>query len=175
MSKAFKSRKMVKFWSILLCVSILPVLSPAVADRLISFEASMAAAFIGLIMVIISIAMIVVYKNRKKLLASLFDKQSILDIWECSDSYDENKGLQIQAYFSVKGVFYAGRPYPLKSYECVITGTELIDDEGIALSVVYTVPSSRSGARRHKNVINIPVSEGKEESAKKIAGYYARA
>lgn len=107
-------------------------------------------------------------------LASLFDKQSILDVWKCSDRYNENKGRPVQAYFSVKGVFYAGEPYPLKSYECVITGAALIDDEGAALSVIYTVPSSRTCTRRHKNVINIPVPEGKEESAERIAEYYAR-
>ena len=167
-----RQKNAVKVWAVMICVSVLLILSPAAADRLISFEASMAAAFVGLVMVIVSITMVVVYTNRKKLVASLSDGGSILDVWECADRYGENKGLPILAYFSVKGVFYAGKPYPLKSYECTIVGAELIDDGGCALSIVYTVPNSRNGALRHAQTISIPVPEGKEESAMNIAGYY---
>jgi hypothetical protein len=162
----------VKLWSIILFVSAFLIFSPAFADRYITFGATMAAAFVGLVMLIVSIVMIRVYNNRKNLVLSLFDKHSLIDTWECVDRYNENKGLPIEAYFSVKGVFFAGNPYPLKSYECTIIGAELIEDKGTALSIIYTVPNSRNGSRRHKSVLNIPVPEGKEASAKNIADCY---
>ena len=161
-----------KLWWGFLAASILLILSPAAADWLISFEFSMAAAFVGIVMAITSMVMIRVYHNRKKLVASLFDNQSLLDVWECIDRYDENKGRPIQAYFSVMGIFYGGTPYPLSSYECTVNEVNLIDDMGPALSIVYSVPSPRNGALRHKHTVSIPVPDHKAEAARNLVGYY---
>ena len=161
-----------KLWWVFLAVSVLLILSPGAADWLISFEFSMAATFVGIVMAITSMVMIRVYHNRKKLVASLFDRQSLLDVWECSDRYDENRGRPIQAFFSVMGIFYAGTPYPLNSYECTVNEIQLIDDMGPALSVVYSVPSPRNGALRHKHTVSIPVPENKAEAARNLVGYY---
>lgn len=161
------------FWWIFLIISVLMILSPSIADKLISFEASMAAVFIGIVTFIVSIAMIRIYNNRKRLMMSLFNSSDLLDVWECPDRYNLNKGNPIQAYFSKNGVFFAGKPYTKNSYACIIQGAQIIDDEGAALSIIYTVPSSRMGSFRHKQTVSIPIPEGKEEAAGKLIYYYS--
>ncbi len=168
-----RQRNAIVFWRIFLMISWFAVLSPALADKLISFDASMAAAFLGIVCVVISLVMIRVFNTRIKLIIDLSDPDSLMDAWDVEDRYHENQGRVQQAYFSKCGVFYAGRPYPLKSYECTIVDARIMDDEGPCLSITYTTPNSRMGSARSKRKLNIPIPDGKSDSATKLANVYA--
>jgi len=174
--KSIKNQKSAtKFWWVFLVISAL-LISTVFLPEVIGFgETAFGLAFIGIVTAVISIVMIRVFKNRKGLLESLADKESLLDVWECPDRYDNNKGQPVPAHFSKTGFFYLGKPYCMKSYECIINKAEIVDDDGAALSFHYTVPSSRAGASRHKSVENIPIPEGKMDAAIFLAAYYTEA
>ncbi|MEL7610777.1 MAG: hypothetical protein AAGU74_14890 [Bacillota bacterium] len=174
--KSIKNQKSAtKFWWVFLLISLLLIGTAFLPEEIGLGEAAFGLAFIGIVTAVISIAMLRVYKNRKGLLESLADRESLLDVWECPDRYHNNKGQPVPAHFSKTGFFYLGKPYCLKSYECIIKKAEIIDDAGPALSFHYTVPSSRAGAVRHKSVENIPIPEGKTDAAISLAAYYTEA
>lgn len=172
---AENQKRATKFWWIFLVISVLLIGTVFLPEEIGLGEAAFGLAFIGIVTAVISIVMIRVVKNRKGLLESLADKESLLDVWECPDRYDNNKGQPVPALFSKTGFFYMGKPYCLKSYECIVQKAEIVDDEGPALSFHYTVPSSRAGAARHKSVENIPIPEGKMNAAISLAAYYTEA
>lgn len=166
-------RRGTAIWSVLTPVFVLLVLLPFAAEDIIAFEAGMALAFFSLVMAIVGLVMLGVYNKRKHLLQALADPAEMLAQWESPDLYGENGDRPIPALFARQGVFYAGKPYCLCSYDCMITSAQVIFDEGFALSVRYTVPGSRGG-RRHAQVLNIPIPEGRFEEAERLSEYYTR-
>jgi hypothetical protein len=95
------------FWRVFLLLSLLAILSPAVADRLIQFEVTMALAFFGIVCAVTSMVMIGVFKHRRKLIESISETGSFLDAWEVQDRFGEHQGKVVPACFSREGVFYA--------------------------------------------------------------------
>jgi len=162
-------------WGILTPVFLLLMVLPFVAEGLIEFDGGMALAFFSMVMAIVSFVTFGIYARRKKLLLTLCDPSELLAEWNSPDSFQENGGKPIPALFGRKGVFYAGRPYCMRSYDCIIKGAQIIFDEEVpSLSIRYTVPGSRSGIR-HKSVVNIPIPEGKFSEAERLCGYYSSA
>lgn len=166
-------RRNAAIWGVLTPLFVLLLLLPFVAEDVIAFEAGMALAFFSLVMAIVGFVMTGVYKKRKRLLQTLAETAEMLAQWDAPDVYGENGGRPIPALFARQGVFYAGKPYCLHSYDCVILGAQVIFDEGFALSVRYTVPGGRGG-RRHTQVLNIPIPDGKFEEAERLSEYYTR-
>ncbi len=161
-------------WGALTPVFVLIVLLPFVEDDVIAFEAGMALAFFSLVMAIVGLVMFVTYNKRKRLLQTFAEPAQTLARWASPDIYGENAGRPIPAFFAKQGIFYAGKPYCLHSYDCVITGAQVTYDEGLTLSIRYTIPGSRTG-RRHAQVLNIPIQDGKFQEAERLSEYYTSA
>lgn len=167
-------RRNAAIWSVLTPVFVLLTLLPFVTEDLIAFEAGMALAFFSLVMSIVGLVMLIMYNKRKRLLQTFAEPAETQAQWVAPDLYGENGGRPIPAYFARQGIFYAGKPYCLHSYDCVITGAQVTYDEGLTLSVRYTIPGSKTG-RRYTQVLNIPIPEGRFEEAERLGDYYTRA
>lgn len=173
--KVQSERRAFIVWGILTPVFLLLMVLPFVAEGLMEFEGGMALAFFSMVMAIVSFVMFGVYGRRKRLLLTLCDPSELLAEWNSPDSFMDNEGKPIPARFGRKGIFYAGRPYCMRSYDCIIKGAQIIfDEETPSLSIHYTVPGSRSGIR-HKSVVNIPIPEGKFAEAERLYDYYSNA
>ena len=168
-----RQKSAMTFWKICLVVSILLIGTVFLPEEISLDEAAFGLAFIGIVTAVISFTMVRVYKKRKILLETMTDTDTFIDFWECPDRYESNKGQPVPAYFSKAGFFYMGQPFYLKSYECTIVKGDIIDDEGPALAVTYTTPSTRSWATRHKSHVNIPIPADKMNSAMYLSTYYS--
>lgn len=166
-------RRAVKGWRVSLVLACVAIFAPMLADSVLDFDVTMALSFSGLVVAPTSYMVMLVYKRRLQVIASIANGAESLAQWLCEDRYDFNKGQPTPASFSRSGFFYGGQPYCVYSYDCQIKSGRIIDDEGPALSITYTVPSTRNGLRRHKSVVNIPVPEGELETAHRLAEFYS--
>ncbi len=168
-------RKARAFWRIVLVVSLLLLASPVSEDRLVPFETTLAAAFVGLFFFIIALVMLSLYRKRSRLLKSLLDPAQVLESWDSPDRFKDNHGDPIPAVFGRTGLFYAGQPYCIRSYDCTFASASVENDGGPVLRIVYTVPNSRNGAVRHKSTLDIPVPETRIDAANRLAQFYSEA